>query len=172
MSGVSASKFGIPRLFLVAALIFVIPAAFAGCGKKGLPQPDYSEQHFSWRNVSATRGESGCLTVNGQVSGQARNVQYINLELQEYDQDCLGCPFVPTETHRVDAAQAWQGQAGESFRFTYCPGRIDKAYRWRLSGQNVYQGMPQVLTPVRLIAAPEGLASDPLISLPIQVPVQ
>ena len=155
---------GTSRLILGMALVFVLLAAFAGCGKKGMPRPDYSDQHFSWRNVSATRGESGCLTVRGQVSGQARNLQHISLELQEYDPDCLGCPFVPTETHRADVARIWQGRTGENFSFNYCPGRLDKGYRWRLSGQNVYPGMPTVLTPARLIDAPVGLASDPLIS--------
>lgn len=136
-------------LLLMLALIFAVPA-IAGCGKKGPPRPHYSTQEFSWRNVFAEVTETGCLSVNGSVSGSARNVEKIILEFQPLDESCVGCPFVPQERYVVDAAEAWEAPDADTFRFAYCPSDQAGAYRWRLVGHNSNRGLGDVFTPVKV----------------------
>lgn len=148
------------RSLLTAALVVALLLA-AGCGKKGAPEPDYSSQLFSWRNVFATLSDDGCISVSGSVGGEAQNLAFMALEMEPLDASCAGCPFVPQETHRVNAADAWESPDGQTFRFAYCPATRSDAYRWRLVGRSVFASLPAVTTPVRTVEDEEPLTPDP-----------
>ena len=135
----------------MSLILLVLVFAMAGCGKKGLPVPDYSRQLFSWRNVFATLSEEGCLSVSGSVGGEAQNLAFMVLELEPLDAACAGCPFVPQEIYRIDSTDAWESPGGQTFRFAYCPAARSEAYRWRLVGRNVFSSLPAVVTPVRTV---------------------
>lgn len=145
---------------MALALLFLL-VAVAGCGKKGAPMPDYSRQLFSWRNVFATLSDEGCVSVSGSVGGETQNLAFMVLELEPLDASCVGCPFVPQETYRVNSADAWESSDGQTFRFAYCPATRSEAYRWRLMGRNVFASLPAVSTPVRTVGAEESAAVTP-----------
>lgn len=139
------------RVLRHMSLILLLACVVTGCGKKGLPLPDYSRQLFSWRNVFAALSQNGCLSVSGSVGGEAQNLAFMVLELEPLDAACVGCPFVPQEIYRIDSTDAWESPDGQTFRFAYCPASRDTGYRWRLVGRNVFSSLPPVSTPVRTV---------------------
>lgn len=159
MKQCTASCAAITLTWIMTALLvlcFILPVGLTGCGRKGDPTPNYSSQLFSWRNVFAAVSDAGCLSVSGSVGGASYNVESMVLELQPYDSSCAGCPFVPQETFRISATEAWEAPGGDTFRFAYCPADRAGVYRWRLVGRNVYSSLPLILTPVRIIGG-DGL---------------
>lgn len=132
-------------------ILLVLLLVVAGCGKKGLPVPDYSQQMFSWRNVFAVMSEDGCISISGSVSGETRNLAFMVLDLEPLEASCAGCPFVAQESFRMDPADAWESPDGQTFRFVYCPAARSDVYRWRLVGHNVFSSLPAVSTPVRTL---------------------
>lgn len=151
-------------------LVLVLLTGAAGCGKKGAPMPDYSNQLFSWRNVFATLSDDGCVSVSGSVGGEAQNLAFMVLEIEPLDASCAGCPFVSQETYRVDSADAWESPDGQTFRFAYCPTARSDAYRWRLVGRNVFTSLPAVSTPVRAVGAEEPLTPAPVEPVSLSFP--
>lgn len=147
------------KVFFLLTLLLTM-AVVTGCGKKSDPVPDQSRLLFSWRNVFATMTDNGCISLSGSVAGASQNMGSVVLEVQPLDASCEGCPFVPQETHSVNASDAWESPSGESFRFAYCPSTRADSYRWRLAGKNVFSGLPPVLTPVRVVQAMQTTEID------------
>lgn len=154
-------------LFLLIAL-FVLPA----CGKKGPPEPPFGGRDFQWTWTKA-EFESSCLSISGGLEGNLDKLYEVVLEMQPTDsaEYCVGCPFLPVirksfspreamlsieQTATTEAAPdspAAKTQTG-TINILYCPDIPSGAYQWRLLGVNVYQRLPNALTPVQYIAPP------------------
>lgn len=149
----------IDRHVLLLALLCA-GLAFAGCGKKGMPQPRDEKRLFAWKSAEATFNTSGCLNITAVMTGATENVDAFRLELEpERAAICRECPFSPEETADLTPQQAVSGQDGTRYVFTYCPGTRAPSYRWRLVGINVFSAFPHALSPVKIVEEP--LASAP-----------
>lgn len=134
----------------LVALALVI--AVAGCGRKGAPVPDYSRDEFSFATLHAEAAADGTVTFQGTVSGASQNLEYMVLEMQAVDGElCEGCPFLPQDQYRVDSRDAWENASGSSFSFVYRPVFSGSVYRWRLTGHNLYSGLPDVVSPMQTV---------------------
>ena len=74
---------------------------------------------------------------------------------------CEGCPFLPQDQYRVDSRDAWESASGSSFSFVYRPVFPGSAYRWRLTGHNLYSGLPPVVSPMQTVFM-DGTLGGPL----------
>lgn len=129
---------------LLGLCIFVLAAT--GCGKKGDPEPKDPQKAFAWKEVSMS-SVNYCLNFSGTLDGAYGNLDYIRLDLAAVDgpEDCPGCPFVPGETHTMSPEQVQFNSKAGTVNFTYCPLRA-QAYRWQVSGVNVYRSLPHAVT--------------------------
>ena len=147
----------------LAAVVLIF--ALTGCGRKGAPVPDYSRDEFSFASLNAEAAADGTITFQGTVSGAAQNLEYMILEMQAVDGElCEGCPFLPQDQYRVDSRDAWENESGSSFSFVYRPVFSGSAYRWRLTGHNLYSGLPDVVSPMQTVFMDSSLAG------PLSVP--
>lgn len=140
----------------LVALALVI--AVAGCGRKGDPVPDFSRDEFSFAALNAEAAADGTITFQGTVSGAAQNLEYMILEMQAVDGElCEGCPFLAQDQYRVDSRDAWESENGSTFSFVYRPVFSGSAYRWRLTGHNLYSGLPDVVSPMQTVFTDNSL---------------
>ncbi len=139
----------------ICCLFFALALITAGCGKIGNPRPVKSQETFDFSSFSAS-GAGNCLVIQGAVSGNAANLEYLGLELSPVNgpEDCPGCPFNPREYAEFGASDAQLDAQSGRFAFSYCPDISAPTYRWRLVGKNVYHGLPYVLTNPRLVVMP------------------
>lgn len=143
----------------IACLSFIFILQLQACGRKGLPEPAINSELFSWHNVSAAPGSRSCINIHGEVSGSYSNLSSVVLELQPIDESCLGCPFVPMESHTLPATEIGL-QGGSRFNITYCPTTPSTEYRWRLTGKNRVPATPSIQTPVRVITMPQDTLQE------------
>ena len=136
----------------LAALVLCSALVLAGCGRKGDPVPDFSRDEFSFATLGAEAAADGSITFQGTVSGASQNLEYMVLEMQAVDGElCEGCPFLAQDVHRVDSRDAWESDSGSSFSFVYRPVFPGSAYRWRITGYNLYSGLPPVVSPMQTV---------------------
>lgn len=129
-------------LLICASLLFI------ACGKKEAPLPQKIDHLFTFQNVYVYQNQVGSLTVMGTVTGARNNVQGLKLEIEGYDESCPTCPFVPAESFAIDPRNMWNSNMPTEFSFTVMPTMTSSSYRWRLTGYNVINGLPEVRTPV------------------------
>lgn len=143
------------RMLLCFALILLL--MLFGCGKKGVPQPDDARDKFAWADTSMQAGLNGCLSVTGTLSGQVANLTDVVLEIQPIadDDDCVGCPFTPTERMEFSERTLRGHPEVNTIRLNYCPREETPSYRWRLIGINVHRRFPYEVTPVKLFTIHE-----------------
>ena len=136
----------------MAALLICLMLVLVGCGRKGDPVPDYSLDEFAFGALSAEAAADGTVTFQGTVTGASQNLEFMVLEMQAVDGElCEGCPFLAQDQHRVDARDAWENETGSSFSFVYRPVFPGRVYRWRLTGHNLYSGLPDVVSPMQTV---------------------
>lgn len=129
----------------------ILAFALGACGKKGDPEPSDPKKAFAWKEAEMT-STNYCLTFSGVLEGAYDNLDYVRLELAAVDgpEDCPGCPFVPGEIHTMSPSQAGFDSRTGTVSFTYCPFKAP-AYRWRVSGVNVYRNLPHTVTKEELL---------------------
>ena len=138
----------------LALTCLMLTVVIAGCGLKGAPVPDYSRDGFAFASLEARISAGGAVTFKGELTGAAQNLEYMVLEMQPVDGElCEGCPFLPQDTCRIDAREAWDGSSAASFSFVYRPAFAASEYRWRLIGHNVYSGLPDVTSQMQVLAS-------------------
>ncbi len=136
-----------------AALVCALALLSPGCGKKGDPLPDISDDIFSFTDCKAHL-YGGALEIEGNIKGAHSNVEYIVLELQPEDGElCTGCPFLAQESERFDAAVLWQDKNSPHIALTYRPLTLAQSYRIRLSGHNAKSGLPEVKSEIMIAGA-------------------
>ncbi len=145
-----------PHIRTMCCCVFLFALALAGCGKMGDPKPVKSPEMFDFAASSASGTENNCLIVQGTVNGKIANVETLVLELSPVNgpEDCPGCPFNPREYAEFSASDAQLDDESGRFAFSYCPVTPAPMYRWRLTGKNVYHGLPYVLTNPRVTVMP------------------
>lgn len=157
----------IKKNFLVLSMIIALFLGLAACGKKGPPRPPGGEREFQW---TWTRAElkNNCLSIQGGLQGNLDKFYEVILELQPSGSDnfCEGCPFLPMEREHFSRNAAMfkletdsdndtpSNMQTATVSITYCPDTPSPAYQWRMLGINVYQAMPNALTPIQYISTP------------------
>ena len=135
-----------PPLLLSLLLIGTLCA----CGKEGPPIPRDQRDMFAWGDTAADFSDD-CLLFVGQLSGAHKNANLFALELEAAtDGICLDCPFRPGEFLALTPVRAENG----SFTFRHCPASMADVYRWRLIAKNVFQSLPQAVSPVKIVRRP------------------
>ena len=156
------------RKICSAALLCLALGAFAGCGVKGSPQPDYSGDMFGFGKLSASIESAGVVFVNGTLTGSFENADYLVLEMQPVDgEHCAGCPFVPQEKLLIESKEIWQDGNGSTFDVTYLPMFKADMYRWRVVGYNVYAGIPAQISEVQTVGTERAFIEQ---GMPVPVP--
>lgn len=146
------------RLCGHVAVIPVLLALFCGlggCGKTGMPTPEDESRSFFWESAEATMA-GRCVAFSGQLSGAYQNFDGIRLEIATLNSqdDCPGCPFVPTEVTEISVGDSGFDRKSGSIAFSYCP-QPAKAYRWRLAAISVFNRMPHATMTDRFLSAGE-----------------
>ena len=135
-------------------LFLLISIGLFACGKKGDPLPQKIDQLFSLQNVFANINPEGTITVMGTVVGSKENAQSFTLELEPIEEDCIGCPFVPTERFTKTPAEAMVNRGTGEFSITILPSTQSNIYRWRVVVRNSVSGLPSVVTPAFKVNKP------------------
>lgn len=131
-------------------LAMVLLLAVSGCGKKGWPEPQVGEDHFTWGQMQHQR-QAACLDARALVHGAPEKLGFVFLEWMQLDgnEDCPGCPFQVTDRVRLgDGSSEFKRQNGV-IRILLCEWEPDVSYRWRLVGMNVHHGLGGVISPVQ-----------------------
>lgn len=138
---------------MLIIMVFVTCLVMAGCGLKGDPIPDNAQDEFAFGELSAEMAMDGVLTFNGKMTGASQNLEYLVLEIQPVDGElCLGCPFLAQEQQRFDSRDIWSDPSGGSFSFVFTPVYPAETYRWRLLARNVYAGLPEIVSEVKVVS--------------------
>lgn len=120
-----------------------------GCGKKSWPEPQLDEDRFTWGQIQHHR-HGACLDARALVYGAPNKLGFVFLEWMELEsnEDCPGCPFVPTGRVRLgDGSSEFKRQNGV-IRILLCEWNPERSYRWRLVGMNVHRGLGSVTSQV------------------------
>uniref|UniRef100_B8DJI9 Lipoprotein n=1 Tax=Nitratidesulfovibrio vulgaris (strain DSM 19637 / Miyazaki F) TaxID=883 RepID=B8DJI9_NITV9 len=142
------------RRLAAAVTLCAVLALGAACGKKIMPQPQDNRELFSWRGVTATATENGCLTARGEAQGNVDNMASVILEIQPIDgsaDSCAGCPFQATARQEFWPEKQITPQGTAIVEVTMCPDRKAPAYRWRLVGLNVLTRFAHALGKVQTL---------------------
>lgn len=169
-------------LFMLMAL-FVLPA----CGKKGPPEPPFGARDFQWTWTKAEFESSCLSISGGLEGNLDKLYEVVlEMQPTDSAEYCIGCPFLPVIRKSFSPREAMlsieqtpgqtSGQASQqganadaspggpttksetgTINILYCPDIPSGAYQWRLVGVNVYQRMPNALTPVQYITPPLAL---------------
>lgn len=118
-------------------LVLFLALALTGCGKKVWPEPDVDQEKFS---LSILEHEvfNGCINILVNVAGNYRNVARLTIELEESDEPCPACPFLPTASFPREPGSAGMTRANGQIRLTHCGLDQDKYYRFRIRASNIY----------------------------------
>ena len=153
------------KLGFSAAALLICAAILSGCGRKGDPIPDFSKDEFGFAALASEIALDGAVTFQGQVTGEAQNMEYMVLEIQPVDGElCEGCPFLAQEQYRVESRDAWESENGNAFRFAYRPVYPAEIYRWRLRGHYLYSGLPEVTSPIQVTARDALFIEDAVLA--------
>jgi hypothetical protein len=139
------------------ALLCVILAASSGCGLKKWPEAQPGEDAFALTDIAAVRRE-GCLFVSAVVSGRARNLERVILEVVQ--DDCPGCPFIAGRRIDFNPTQAGLDPNG-GISLAACGLDPSRPVRWRMTAQNSLASLPVVQTPVALAQPPSEAPAAP-----------
>ncbi|OEU70229.1 MAG: hypothetical protein BA863_14120 [Desulfovibrio sp. S3730MH75] len=139
---------------VLLAILAVAMLAATGCGVKGWPSPQNSEDMFSFSSVTGRRtGE--CLKVVVKVDGAYKNVESLSLQYQAdgdgAGEGCITCPFFPAI--RKDFTPGSEGiqTDGSTFVFSECGLDSAKTYRYRVVARNSYEALGLVLSDVYIV---------------------
>jgi hypothetical protein len=139
---------------LLLAVLAVVMLAATGCGVRGWPSPQNSEDIFSFESVVGRRtGE--CLKVVVKVDGAYKNVEALSLQYQA-DGDgpgegCPTCPFFPANRKEYTPGSEGIQSDGSTFVFSECGLNPEKSYRFRVVGRNSYEVLGLVISDVYLV---------------------
>lgn len=145
MSPFTVSIRALPLLCLSVLLL-------AACGKAGMPVPKKNQDTFTITGAEVS-AIGQCLTAQGTVTGAMGNFDKILFETDpvKSDDDCIGCPFVVSESQEYSAAEAQFDIKTGKFLLLFCPSVKAPMYRWRLVGQNIHLGLPHATTTPQIV---------------------
>ncbi len=123
------------NIFLLICLMFFSTA----CGSDTYPEPDMSNEFFVWYNLKALP-HGQCFSVTGNVEGKIKNIKSIALEVEELTEACIGCPFMAQESELFLVNEVLDRKNG-TFSLNYCPLTPATAFRWRVVGHNIINGV-------------------------------
>lgn len=136
-----------PFSFVAAALLLALATALTtGCGKKAWPEPIKAEDRFYFAEPRAVLA-GGCLTVEVDLAGAARNLEEVILEIGPAD--CPDCPLRPDHVLRFTERTGFMADQ-DTVLVRACDLAQDMAMRWRLRGVNALSRIADQATAVRL----------------------
>ncbi len=132
-------------------LVIFSSMLISGCGLKKWPEPQKSEDSFSWGSIEAERHDN-CLFIDIDVQGASGNIDHILVLLEpvgdKFGEGCPGCPFKAKRSVRFDHGSPGFKQVDSRVRLAVCGLEFDELYRWKVVGYNVYRAFRPVSSSV------------------------